>query len=291
MSEPDLTVILPTRNGGDWLEDALEALAEQRWDGSWEIVFVDNDSDDETPQLLAAAVDTMPVPARLVTATEHHNLSHARNTGVDAARGRSVAFVDDDDLIADGWVAAMGEALHEHEFVASAFDYHRLNPAGVAEARGSFQTVELGDLFGKPIVSGGGSGCRRALWHQLGGNSQTFPATGQDMDFALRVAALGTVTPHFCAGARYHVRLRDGARTSFRQGRKYGRWSVRLFRLHGAPAGERADSPSRMIRRWGGLMRRSGALLDRHRRLAWMWQAGQRVGRLQGSLAERTWYP
>ena len=64
----DLTVVVPTHNRADLIEETLAALAEQEWAGGrWDIVLVDNDSTDATPEILERWAERMPVPTRIVT--------------------------------------------------------------------------------------------------------------------------------------------------------------------------------------------------------------------------------
>ena len=189
-TEPlEVTIVLLTRNRADLVEQTLASLAEQEWDGDWDILLVDNDSTDATPEILERWADKMPVATRVVSATEGHSCAHARNAGVARAESRSFAFVDDDDLLATGWVAAMGAALREHEFVASRCEYFELNEPEVAVLH-TFQTERIGLHFGEPVVDGAGSGMRRELWNDLGGNDESL-GFAEDADLSLRLARLG----------------------------------------------------------------------------------------------------
>src|SRR5687767_8249669 len=105
-----LTVILLTRNGATTIGDQLEALAGQTWSESWELVVVDNGSTDGTLQIVEGYRTRFPV-LRIVDASEKPGAGHACNEGVRAARGAAFAFCHDDDVVGDGWLAAMGEAL------------------------------------------------------------------------------------------------------------------------------------------------------------------------------------
>ena len=54
MSTAEFTVIVPTHNRADLIEETLATLAEQRWDdGTWDILVLDNDCTDDTPEILA----------------------------------------------------------------------------------------------------------------------------------------------------------------------------------------------------------------------------------------------
>jgi glycosyltransferase involved in cell wall biosynthesis len=286
---PELSLIITTHNRSELLEQALASVALQRWEGEWEVIILDNSSAAENPQTLQRWVDAMPVPARVVVATERHNPSYARNMAVANSMARSVAFVDDDDVIAQGWVEAIGRALRTYEFVGSKFDYGRLNDPALA-AVNRFQSERLGRHFGAEIVASGGAGCRRSLWNELGGSDETF-RNAQDVDFSLRVAHLRGVTPYFCAAAVYHVRLRDGAGPAFRRGKRRGKADVRLFATHRDAFGVSADSPMRATARWGRLLFQLPGTISARRRALWGEEAGRRVGRLGASFREKVWFP
>lgn len=90
-----ISVIIPTRNRSARLEQAVESVRAQRWK-SLDIVVVDDASSDATPVLMEklAAQD-----GRIRSLRNHapQGGGGARNVGIAAARGKYVAFLDDDD--------------------------------------------------------------------------------------------------------------------------------------------------------------------------------------------------
>lgn len=290
MTGTDLSVIVTTRNRADLIDDTLTALATQRWNGgTWDVVVVDNDSTDHTAAILDAWVDRMPVPLRIVAATDRHGPSYARNTGVARTEAASVAFVDDDDLVGDGWVEAIGTALDDHPLVGSRYEYARLNAADLAAAH-RFQTEHLATIAGRPVVSGGGMGCHRELWQRVHGSDESL-RVGEDIDFSLRASDIGSVTAAFVADATYHLRLHAGARAGFRRGRLHGRAAVQLHRRYGADHGDRPDPLRLLAKVWIGYVTRLPTLTSSERRTVYAEQLGRRVGRLEGCVRERVWYP
>ncbi|MEO0494452.1 MAG: glycosyltransferase family A protein [Actinomycetota bacterium] len=285
----ELAVIVTTHNRADLVDEALASLADQTWrDGSWKVVVVDNASTDATPEVLARWAGQMPVPFEIVTATDGRGPSYARNAGVDAAAAPNLAFVDDDDIVGAGWVAAIGEALRNEPLVASRFDYDRLNPPAVA-AHHVVNVDALPCVGDTPVASSAGLGCRRDLWERLGGND-TALRHGEDIDFSLRASAGGT-DPAFEPGAVYHVRLRDGAGEAWRRGRHLGRASVDLHVRHGRERGERRDRLGVVLRSYLGYLARVPDLARSDRRIAYAEQLGRRIGRLEGSFRHRIWFP
>lgn len=285
-SAPDVSVILPVYNGADTIAAQLVAVLSQSADATFELVVVDNGSDDGTSEIVdAVARDDRRV--RRVEALDRHNLSYVRNVGVRAARGRSVLFCDDDDVVAQGWLQAMASALADHPYVASRMEYLDLNEPEVMRGRAEFQSRELADLFGY-TVSNGAIGVRRDLWERLGGNDEALGVAGEDFDFAIRAQKQFGVTPILVPDAVYHYRQRAGARRTFTQARRYGRSHVALLRRHGAARLDRSDELRRAARDWWWILTRLVLLVQADRRVRWARRAGMRFGRLEGSLRERT---
>ena len=72
--------------------EAVDSVLGQTY-GSFELIVVDDGSTDETGPLLAPYGDSL-----LLVRQENRGVSSARNTGVRAARGSLIAFLDSDDL-------------------------------------------------------------------------------------------------------------------------------------------------------------------------------------------------
>lgn len=68
--------------------------------------------------------------------------------GVEAARGDVILFLDSDDEVAAGYIAAMAEQLEAHDAVAARLDRDKLNPPWVSSARGPGQQRNWIDVFG-----------------------------------------------------------------------------------------------------------------------------------------------
>lgn len=106
---PEVSVVVPTLDRPDSLARALSSLANQRLprDVAVEIIVVDNSREGSAEQIVAAfSADSLPV----VFAREPvPGVATARNAGVKLARGRWVAFLDDDEEAAPDWIANLIE--------------------------------------------------------------------------------------------------------------------------------------------------------------------------------------
>lgn len=107
-------MIVPFYNVQQYAPDTLRSLRlNARRD--FEFVLVDDTSKDGTPALLERAAEELSDVAqvRLVRHEENGGLATARNTGLDAARGEYLTFLDGDDWLAPGYLTELVSAIEE----------------------------------------------------------------------------------------------------------------------------------------------------------------------------------
>jgi glycosyltransferase involved in cell wall biosynthesis len=102
-----MTVVIPTRNRLSLLREAIGSVERQSF-ADWELVVVDDASDDDTAPWLSGIEDPRIRSFRLPVRSER---TVARNRGLAEARGQLTVFLDDDDRLAPGALAALNGAL------------------------------------------------------------------------------------------------------------------------------------------------------------------------------------
>ena len=98
---PVISVIVPCYNVGEYVEKCLNSLVNQTFKDI-EIICVNDGSTDNTPQILndfAKRYSEIKVINQ-----QNGGLSNARNTGIENARGKYIAFVDSDDWINESFL-------------------------------------------------------------------------------------------------------------------------------------------------------------------------------------------
>ncbi|MEV8590976.1 glycosyltransferase family 2 protein [Streptomyces sp. NPDC051180] len=106
-----LSVVVPFFNVQTYAPDTLTSLrANARED--FEFLLIDDCSSDGTPELLDRAARELP-GAVLIRHERNEGLATARNTGLDAARGEYVAFLDGDDWLAPGFYGRLVAAAED----------------------------------------------------------------------------------------------------------------------------------------------------------------------------------
>jgi teichuronic acid biosynthesis glycosyltransferase TuaG len=130
---PLVSVITPVYNAARWLPEALASVRAQTLT-DWEHILVDDGSTDHSLAIVRSAADK---DARFRSLSTSHKgcLAVLRNLGLDAARGRYVAFIDADDLWLPEKLARSIEWMTTHGYGFIYHDYrHFFHTGGRAGA-------------------------------------------------------------------------------------------------------------------------------------------------------------
>ncbi len=95
IEQPIVSVVIPTYNREELLPAAVESVKAQTLE-SWELLIVDDHSSDNTRACVERWATADPRVRSLIN-QRTKGPAGARNTGIDAARGKYVAFLDSDD--------------------------------------------------------------------------------------------------------------------------------------------------------------------------------------------------
>ena len=278
---PTISVIIPVHNGADTIVDQLDAVREsQHHAPPSEILVVDNRSTDDLVEVVTRWAQHANAPIRIISAHERAGEPYARNIGLAHARGEFVAYCDADDLVGPMWLASLCESLEVGCYATGPIDMDTLNPAWVANVRGTSVTGPSLMLDTVPYAHGCNMGFRRLALEALGGFDERYTA-GCDLDIAIRMWEAG-LNLHYDERAVVRYRLRPSIRATYRQGKFYGRYRVAILAKL-AEAG--LTAPDRRLRRLLWLIKTvPAALADRAMRARWSWVAGQWVGERFGSI-------
>ena len=92
-----ISIIVPVYNAAKYLRTTIETVRNQTYE-SWELILVDDCSQDESRDIIEAAIRESSERIRLICLEKNAGAAEARNAGIDAARGRYIAFLDADDI-------------------------------------------------------------------------------------------------------------------------------------------------------------------------------------------------
>jgi glycosyltransferase involved in cell wall biosynthesis len=109
-SVPTVSVVVPVRNAPRRIATCIEALLAQTYpQDRLQIVVVDNDSEDETPDVIAS------YPVVRVSEDAAHSPYSARNAGLAVATGEIIAFTDANCVPTESWLEKGARALLANE--------------------------------------------------------------------------------------------------------------------------------------------------------------------------------
>jgi glycosyltransferase involved in cell wall biosynthesis len=112
-SEPTISVVIPTYNRKELLENCVNSLFNQTYpkDG-YDILVIDDGSDDGTEDLLDGIIKNAPCELRYLK-QEHKGPASARNLGIKNSKGEIVAFIDDDCIADENWLENISMCFNE----------------------------------------------------------------------------------------------------------------------------------------------------------------------------------
>lgn len=285
-----LTVVIPAYNAATTIGQQLDALAAQSWSHPWEVLVVNNRSTDDTVAVALRFADRLP-RLRVIDANARQGAAYAMNTGVRAAASDHIAFCDADDVVAAGWVRAMGSALMHHPFISGPLENRRLNTSPLTRDRYNSQTEGVQAYSEPPFLphaGAGNMGVRRSLFDSVGGFDESFE-TCFETDFCWKVQLRGVpLTP--VRDAVVHVRYRDNACALVRQAEKYAEYNVALYKRY-RPLGMPKLGIKGGMQAWFALTRNITDLARADCRARYLWNLGWRLGRLKGSFKYRVLAP
>lgn len=106
------SVVIATYNRADELVKTLASLKELQVAEPWEVVIVDNNSSDNTREVVLKAMTDFPVPLRYFHEPQQGR-SAALNTGIRESKGEIIATTDDDVLLDPHWLTNGARALDQ----------------------------------------------------------------------------------------------------------------------------------------------------------------------------------
>ncbi len=200
---PDVSVIIPVYNKFSYTYDCLNSMQQALPQHSFEIIIVDDCSEDETllaPLAFAGAV-------RVVRNAQNLGFVRSCNAGAAAAKGRYLFFLNNDTLVKQGWLDELVDTFERVPNIGIAgskllFGDGRLQESGgivwrLGDAWNWGRERDADDpafcyLRDADYVSGAALMIDRALFQELGGFDELFaPAYYEDTDLAFRVREKG----------------------------------------------------------------------------------------------------
>ena len=190
---PTLSVIVPCYRCPATLRDVIAGLDDSDLPRDrWELIIVDDNSDDETPAVARAHADHV-----LVSPNGPRGPAFARNLGATVARGDVLVFIDADVVVAPTTLSQFAQLFATRSDVGSAFGAYDLRPRDpglVSQYRNLLHHYVHSQSPGEASTFWAGCGAvRRDLFTALGGfDAKRYPRPQiEDIELGYRIRAAG----------------------------------------------------------------------------------------------------
>lgn len=197
------SVIIVNFNGYRFLSACLPAVLAQRLDGPFEVLLVDNGSNDESVSLVRGQFPEV----RVILAGRNLGFAGGNNLGMSAASGRFVVLLNNDTRVRAGWLQALvGAALRDPQAGAISAKILFMDPPDTIQNAGclllsdgsgadrGFREPDYGQ-YDEPEEVFGACGAsvlyRREMLEDVGGFDETFFMYYEDTDLNWRMRLRG----------------------------------------------------------------------------------------------------
>ena len=190
-----VSVIIPVYNGEDFLADAISSILRQNYE-PMEIIVVDDGSTDGSAAIAKNYKDVRYIYQ------PNQGVASARNSGLSAAKGEFIAFLDADDTWPARKLQIQVEYLREHPSIM--FTISKINnilEPGLNMQPQALQSILKSDQIGLATIV-----ARKAVFDQIGGFNLRYQV-GEDLEWFTRAKDEGiplVILPDILLNRRIH---------------------------------------------------------------------------------------
>lgn len=212
---PKVSVVVCTRNRAESLQNALQSLLHLAThdEFSYEIVVVNNNSTDDTSQVVQRVASATTIPVREAIETQP-GVVYARNHGIANARGEWIAFFDDDQLADREWLTLLLQLAEDKQCLCVGGSVLLSLPKGEARALSPICRMLLGETVNMDSIQqytprqtpgAGNMMVHRDVFEKIGLFDAKFNTRGEDTDLFLRMHHAKIDAWYTPAAIVYHV--------------------------------------------------------------------------------------
>ena len=215
---PMVSLVMPTRNRVDLLKISAESILRRTDYPNFELIIVDNQSDDEITIDWLADLSRRDHRVRILKYDKPFNFSAINNFATQYAKGSVIGLVNNDiEVTSPGWLSEMvSHVAHQHVGAVGAKLYYpdgKIQHAGVLLGFGGIaghaycgQPHDHGGQMGRAqlvqCMSAVTAACllvRKSVYEEVGGLNEDLRIAFNDVDFCMRINRAGyrnVWTPH-----------------------------------------------------------------------------------------------
>ncbi|WP_436926637.1 glycosyltransferase family 2 protein [Halosimplex amylolyticum] len=198
-TRPTFSLVFLTWDPGEAIVGAIDSVRRQAFD-DYEVVVVDNDSDDGTPERVREAYPD-DAPVRVLENDENRGFSRGINRGIRESRGEYICCYNHDTLFPRGYLRTLADRVTPEAVWTTARRNYRVDPERtyvrlLSPYRFTIPYVvdPLSGTADVNYIPGDGAIIPRAIYRdELDGEvfDPSMPIRGEDVDLSLRLADRG----------------------------------------------------------------------------------------------------
>lgn len=188
----NISIITPSYNSAQYIGRTIDSILNQTYE-NWELLIIDDCSTDQSRAVIQQYVN-QDSRIQLICLEQNSGAAVARNTGIEKATGRYIAFLDSDDTWHPEKLEKQLDFMLKNNYAFTYTQYHQVNENGdlVGKLHFPMQT-NYHNLLKTCVI-----GCLTAMYdaHKLG--KVFFPLIRKRQDFALWLKILKQVDYAYC---------------------------------------------------------------------------------------------
>lgn len=187
-----VSIITPSYNSSRFIEHTIKSILNQTYK-NWELLIVDDCSTDDSYAVVKSYADK-DKRIHLIKLEQNSGAAVARNTGISAANGRFIAFLDSDDTWLPEKLSEQVSFMLKNDYILTYTQYHQVDENGNLLKHLNFPLkISYHELLKTCVI-----GCLTVMYDTDKIGKIYFPLIRKRQDFALWLKILKIVPYAYC---------------------------------------------------------------------------------------------
>lgn len=174
-----VSIITAIYNSSDFISETIESVISQQYT-DWEMIIIDDFSDDNSVSIVQSYMKK-DSRIKLIELLENAGPAVARNTGIRAAKGRYISFLDSDDVWKPEKLSTQISFMKKHNVAFCFSGYDKIDESGKVIGENKVpQRITYHQLLKKNVI-----GCLTAVYDTQRFGKVYMPLLRKRQDFGL----------------------------------------------------------------------------------------------------------